>query len=200
MKKKYKVFALVGPSGCGKDTILRTLLKKYNKTQRFNPIISYTTRPMREGEKNGVDYHYTDDDTMINFFNENTIVEMAEFNNWFYGTTYKCYDDTKINIGIFDPTRLDILLSNPDIDVTIFYIKTKDNIRLIRQLGREDDPDIDEILRRYKTDREDFYGIEGEYGDRMVTLENNNKLHLHTAVLTLLYVAGTGQKKIIQYL
>ena len=200
MKMKYKVFALVGPSGCGKDTILRTLLKKYNKTQKFNPIISYTTRPMREGEKDGVDYHYTDNDTMINFFNENTIVEMAEFNNWFYGTTYECYDDTKINIGIFDPTRLDILLSNPDIDVTIFYIKTKDNIRLIRQLGREDDPDINEILRRYKTDREDFYGIEGEYGDRMVTLENNNKLHLHTAVLTLLYVAGTGQKKIIQYL
>ena len=200
MGKKYKVFALVGPSGCGKDTILKTLLKKYNKSKKFHPIVSYTTRPMREGEIDGVNYHYTDNDTMINFFNENTIVEMAEFNNWFYGTTYDCYDAEKINIGVFDPTRLDILLSNPDIEVTIFYIKTKDNIRLIRQLGREDDPDIDEILRRYKTDREDFYGIEGEYGDRIIILENNNKLQLHTAVLNILYVAGTGQNKIIQYL
>lgn len=200
MEKKYKVFALVGPSGCGKDTILKVLLKKYNKTKKFHPIVSYTTRPMREGEKDGINYHYTDNDTMISFFNENTIVEMAEFNDWFYGTTYDCYDTEKINIGVFDPTRLDILLSNPDIEVKIFYIKTKDNIRLIRQLGREEDPDIDEILRRYKTDQADFYGIEGEYGDRMMVLENNNKLNLLSAVLTLLYAAGTGQDKIIQYL
>lgn len=200
MEKKYKVFALVGPSGCGKDTILKVLLKKYNKTKKFHPIVSYTTRPMREGEKDGINYHYTDNDTMISFFNENTIVEMAEFNDWFYGTTYDCYDAEKINIGVFDPTRLDILLSNPDIEVKIFYIKTKDNIRLIRQLGREEDPDIDEILRRYKTDQADFYGIEGEYGDRMMVLENNNKLNLHSAVLSLLYAASVGQDKIIQYL
>lgn len=32
MSKKYKVFALVGPSGCGKDTILNKILKHYNKS------------------------------------------------------------------------------------------------------------------------------------------------------------------------
>ena len=50
MEKKYKVFALVGPSGCGKDTILNMLLKKYNNSKAFHRIVSYTTRPKREGE------------------------------------------------------------------------------------------------------------------------------------------------------
>jgi guanylate kinase len=198
--KMYKVFALIGPSGCGKDTILKTLLKKYNKTNRFHPIVSYTTRPKREGEKNGVQYRFTDTDTMLDFFAQDDIVEMAEFNGWFYGTTFECYKEDKINIGIFDPTRLEILLANPEVQVTIFYIKAKDNIRLIRQLGREDSPDVDEILRRYKTDKTDFYGIEGEYGDRLTIIPNDNKLNLHSAVLTILFAAGLGQNKKVKYL
>lgn len=111
---------------------------------------------------------------------------MAEFNNWFYGTTLDCYDTDKVNIGIFDPTRLDILLSNKNLDVIVFYVNTKDNIRLIRQLSREDNPDIDEIFRRFKTDREDFCDIT-DVDAKLVNLTNNTKLDLYTNVLTLVH-------------
>lgn len=186
MEKKYKVFALVGPSGCGKDTILNMLLKKYNKSKAFHRIVSYTTRPKREGEQEGKNYFYTTREAMTNYLLSDQIVEMAEFNNWFYGTTLDCYDIDKVNIGIFDPTRLDILLSNKNLDVIVFYINTKDNIRLIRQLSREDNPDIDEIFRRFKTDREDFCDIT-DVDAKLVNLTNNTKLDLYTNVLALVH-------------
>ena len=94
MNKRYKVYALVGPSGCGKDTILKRLLKKYNKTKMFNHIVSYTSRPRREGEKDGVTYHYVKPEF---FIGNKSMVEMAVFNDWYYGTTLSCYDKDKIN-------------------------------------------------------------------------------------------------------
>lgn len=113
------------------------------------------------------------------------MVEVAEFNNWFYGTIFDSYDINKINIGIFDPTRLDILLSNKNIDATVFYITAKDNQRLIRQLSREDDPDVEEILRRYKTDNIDFADIY-DIAENIITLKNNNMADLHSNILTIL--------------
>ena len=53
--KKYKIIALIGEAGSGKDTILRSILKKGFS---YHEIISCTTRPPREGEKEGVNYYY----------------------------------------------------------------------------------------------------------------------------------------------
>ena len=111
---------------------------------------------MREGEIDGVNYHYTDNDTMINFFNENTIVEMAEFNNWFYGTSYEALRSDCINIGVFNPAGVESMLHFPDIEVTVFYITASDKTRLLRQLNRESNPDVHEIIRRYTADEIDF--------------------------------------------
>ena len=62
----------------------------------------------------------------------------------------------KINIGCFDPMRLDILSDDRGIDLKIVYITATDKERLIRQLTRENSPDVDEILRRYFADNDDF--------------------------------------------
>ena len=51
---KYKIVALIGEAGSGKDTILQDLLQNSN----FNEIISYTTRPPRDGEINGKNYFF----------------------------------------------------------------------------------------------------------------------------------------------
>ena len=184
MKTKYKVIALVGPSGCGKDTILNKVLCADKETKYFNRVVSYSSRPIRMGEEEGVAYHFVNPETFLDFFNDNSIVEMVEFNNWFYGTTYNCYSEDKINIGIFDPTRLEILLANVDMDVTVCYVLTRDNIRLIRQLSREDFPNIEEIFRRYRADQEDFEDIE-EFCPNLIYLPNNEPSDLVQAVQTL---------------
>ena len=54
---KYTIIAIMGKAGAGKDTLLKTLLH----TAPFdtaNPIISCTTRPIRDYEQDGVDYHF----------------------------------------------------------------------------------------------------------------------------------------------
>ena len=49
-----KVIALFGPSGSGKDTVAKILAKQKN----VNEIVSCTTRPMRDYEQDGIDYHF----------------------------------------------------------------------------------------------------------------------------------------------
>ena len=46
------------------------------------------------------------------------------------------------------------------VDLTAYYVRTSDKERLIRQLNREEDPDIKEIIRRFSTDEQDFEDLE----------------------------------------
>ena len=57
-----KLFCLLGYSSVGKDTILKQVLKDMNNVK---PIVSTTTRPMRKGEIEGVEYYFIDDKTFI---------------------------------------------------------------------------------------------------------------------------------------
>ena len=61
-----KIFALLGYMGVGKDTILKQVLKDMDDVK---PIISTTTRPMRKGETEGVEYYFIDD---VEFFRRGT--------------------------------------------------------------------------------------------------------------------------------
>ena len=61
-----KIFALLGYSSVGKDTILKQVLKDMDDVK---PIISTTTRPMRKGETEGVEYYFIDD---VEFFRRGT--------------------------------------------------------------------------------------------------------------------------------
>jgi len=92
------IIALVGPSGSGKSTIENIL-----KNKGFNKVISHTSRDIREGEKDGVDYHYVDP----SFFqdNENSFVEFVEFNDNFYGA-HKNSFDSDINVIVVEPHGL----------------------------------------------------------------------------------------------
>ncbi len=54
-----KIFYLMGKSSSGKDTIYKELIQKFPKMKR---IVLYTTRPRREGERDGVEYFFTDEE------------------------------------------------------------------------------------------------------------------------------------------
>lgn len=156
----YKLIALIGESGSGKDSVLREVLKR---NLDFHKVINCTTRPKREGEEEGVNYFYLTNEEFAEKIIDMSMLEATSFNNWFYGTTIYALSVDKINIGVFNPYSIDILKDREDIDLRVFYIKTKDKNRLIRQLNREEDPDVEEIIRRFKTDKEDFYDLDFYY-------------------------------------
>ena len=91
------------------------------------------------------------------------MLEYTVFNEWFYGTSLDSLSTEKVNVGVFNPAGIRSLLQNPEIDLKVFKVKCSDKNRLLRQLKREKNPDVDEIVRRYYTDKEDFSELEFEY-------------------------------------
>ena len=79
-----KPLIILGPSGVGKDTIINMLLKKY--PQIFYKLVSFTTRKIREGEKEGIDYFYITKEKFQEKKNENKLIGIQEYNDNFYAS------------------------------------------------------------------------------------------------------------------
>ncbi|KAN0053348.1 hypothetical protein ACTA71_009798 [Dictyostelium dimigraforme] len=78
---------ITGPSGVGKGTLIEKLRKEYDGS--FGHIVSHTTRKPREGEVNGVHYHFTDIPTMTKEIENGEFIEHANVHGNFYGTSKK---------------------------------------------------------------------------------------------------------------
>ena len=154
LKKMYKIIALCGKSGAGKDSLMMATFSHLE--EYLNPIISHTTRPKREKEIADKNYHFVSDDQFLTLIDENKMLEITSFNNWYYGTSIDSLSDSKVNIGVFNPEGIISLLKDDRIELEIYYITAKGKTRLIRQLNREKNPDVNEIIRRYTTDEIQF--------------------------------------------
>lgn len=177
--KKYKVIAIMGKAGSGKDTIMRSVLAEL--PTHLHKIINCTTRPMREGELDGVNYFFLSDNDFATKVLQNEMIEYSQ-HRWWYGTMLSSLNPMAINIGVFNPTAVKELLAHPQIDVTVFSLEVNDKIRLLRQLQREENPDVAEIVRRFGTDEEDFVVIETIPHIRVC---NNSATDLVDAITTI---------------
>lgn len=169
----YTIIALMGKAGSGKDTLMKALLKQ----PVFNdavPIISCTTRPKRENEVDGIDYHFLTNEEFSHKILSGDMLEATVFNNWGYGTSLDNLSKDKINIGVFNPEGAELLRENPNIDLTLIYLEADDKDRLLRQLNREQHPDVHEIVRRFGTDEKDFCDEEILFLQPDCTISNNN--------------------------
>lgn len=155
---KVKVIALCGKAGSGKDTILHALVNKF--PDRYNEIMSCTTRPPREGEQEGVNYYFLTVDQFTEKVLNGDMLEATEFNNWHYGTALSSLSTDKVNVGVFNPEGIRCLMEDNFVDLTTYYVVASDKERLIRQLNREEHPDIQEIIRRFSADEKDFEDLE----------------------------------------
>ena len=175
---KYELLAICGKAGSGKDTLMQRVLAC---NPNLHEIVSCTTRPIRENEVDGVNYHFL---TGTEFGDKVVAGEMLEatcFNDWFYGTSYDSLRSDCVNIGVFNPEGIDSVIAHKDIETVVFYVEADDKERLLRQLNREQHPDVHEIIRRFKADEEDFYDLDFHYN----ALTNNTAedLEYNTSVV-----------------
>ena len=129
------IFCIVGKSSSGKDTIYKKLLE--NSSLQLQRIVPYTTRPVRAGECEGVEYHFTTVDAMERLQDENKIIECRSYET-VYGVWYYFMAKDR---------------------VVPIYIDLDDGERLSRALRREkkqSQPRYEEMCRRYLADAKDF--------------------------------------------
>ena len=81
---KGHLFVISAPSGAGKTSLVNALMEY---TEQLHTSISYTTRPKREGEENGKNYHFIDRQTFLSMQNAGDFLEFAEVFGNFYGTS-----------------------------------------------------------------------------------------------------------------
>lgn len=146
---------LAGKSCSGKDTIKKELVKLGMK-----PITTYSTRPMRDGEINGVEYHFITKDNFIKkakngFFAECTYYNVANGDTWYYGSREEDY--TNDGVMILNPGGIKDLLYIHLLEPLIVYIDATDETISERLISRGDNSD--EAKRRLQADCIDFLNI-----------------------------------------
>lgn len=145
---------LVGESASGKSSIEKYLAENYG----YNKVVSYTTRPPREGEVDGVDYHFISVEQFYKLRGQDFFAETAMYREWCYGVAKEdCTDD---KVAVLTPHGLRQVSKLPDINVVSFYINVPRRDRLIKILQRGDN--IEEAYRRSLSDIGQFDGISDE--------------------------------------
>ena len=91
---KSKLYCIMGKSGSGKDTILERLLHMRND---LTPIMTYTTRPQRPGEKNGKEYYFVTPQVFEKLKNNDSVIEYRRYNTTQGEWIYFMADDNQID-------------------------------------------------------------------------------------------------------
>lgn len=157
-----KIFCVMGKSSSGKDTLYQMLKKELE----FDSIVPYTTRPIREGETNGVEYHFVTEEEVAELEEAGKIIELRAYNTvhgiWKYFTA----DDAQIDLEHRNYLMIGTVEAYQKLKayygeehLVPIYIEVDDGIRLQRALNREklqEQPKYAEMCRRFLADEVDF--------------------------------------------
>lgn len=138
------MLVLVGPSASGKSAIVKCLTKKYG-LQKF---ITCTTRKIRVGEVNGVDYYFFTQEEFSELYKNDEFIETVYYNGNYYGTLKKEVNDNKV--VILEPQGLNNFVAVLD-SVFAVYLQTDEAVMRERMIYRGDD--ILEINKRLENDK-----------------------------------------------
>ena len=160
-----KIICLLGKSCSGKDTIYKKLLA--DESLNLLPLVTYTTRPMRTGEQEGREYHFTDEAGFNSLKEAGKVIEDRT-----YDTVYGLWRYFTVDDGTFEKEGRNVIAAAGTIPAYIklrdhfgaentipVMIETDDGIRLERAMRREkkqEAPRYKEMCRRFITDSEDF--------------------------------------------
>jgi guanylate kinase len=165
-----RIYAIVGKACAGKDSIVKELSNRTN----LSIATSFTTRPMREGEHQGVEYNFIDNDTFMKLKDDNQIVEYTSYTVasgevWYYGLTKEELEKNEFVLVIVNPTGVKSLKELYGDKVKVILITADDKERIKRYLNRDNTNNVAECCRRFLADEKDFKGFESDY---VLTNEN----------------------------
>lgn len=161
-----KIIYIMGKSSAGKDTIYKILKENID----VKPYVLYTTRPIRTGEKEGIDYNYLTNEEMEQYFQEKNskVIESRTYNTIYGPWTYATILDNQflsgknlLMTGTLESYNaiLEFFKNKENIEMIPIYIEVEDGIRLERALKREKEqsnPKYVELCRRFIADSQDF--------------------------------------------
>lgn len=158
-----KIFYVMGKSASGKDTIYKKILERFLE---LKTVIPYTTRPIRSGETEGVEYYFTTEDVLGQMKKAGKMIESRTYQTAFGPWTYSTVNDGQIDLEKYNYLMIGTLESFEDTRcyygeaaLEPIYIEVEDGERLSRALFRErqqEHPKYRELCRRFLADEEDF--------------------------------------------
>ena len=158
-----KIYYVMGKSSSGKDTIYKCLRERHPE---YRAVVPYTTRPIREGERDGEEYFFVTEEEMDRLKDSGKIIELRSYNTQCGVWNYFTVDDGQIDIKRGNYLMMGTLESFEKVrayygadDLVPLYIWVEDGLRLQRALNREKgqrEPKYKELCRRYLADEEDF--------------------------------------------
>lgn len=159
-----KIVCLMGRSSSGKDTIFKKLLSQ-DQVLLLN-IVPYTTRPIRAGERDGIEYHFTDEEGFQELLGKGSVIEARVYHTRLGLWRYFTVADEGIDLKEHSYVMIATLEAYEQIQkaygadkVLPVLIELDDGVRLQRALDREkaqDQPKYEEMCRRFLADAEDF--------------------------------------------
>ena len=157
-----KIFYFMGKSASGKDTIFKQIKERM---PNLKTIVIYTTRPIREGEQEGVEYYFVDEKRLAELEAQGKVIELRAYNTvhgvWKYFTVDDGQfdgDENYIAIGTLESYAKMLAYMGTD-SLVPMYIDVDDGVRLLRAVERErkqKEPKYEELCRRFLADAEDF--------------------------------------------
>ena len=158
-----KIYYMMGKSSSGKDTIYKAIKQDLPE---LKTITLYTTRPMRDGERNGVEYYFVSNEILDKYENEGKIIELRTYQTVYGDWKYATIDDGQINLDEEDYLMIGTLESYMKTrayygtgNLVPLYIEVEDGERLMRAIARErqqEHPGYEEVCRRFLADQKDF--------------------------------------------
>ena len=158
-----KIYYVMGKSCSGKDTIYRRLTERHPE---LRVVVPYTTRPIREGEQDGVEYFFVDREKMEEMRAAGRIIELRSYNTVLGVWNYFTADDGQIDLAAHSYLIIGTLVSYEAMRdyygaeaLVPIYVEVEDGTRLERAIGRERKqakPQYEEMCRRFLADAEDF--------------------------------------------
>ncbi len=170
------MLVLIGPSASGKTELAKFLVKNKN----FEKIITYTTRPIRQNEKNGVDYHFLDENTFLSLENNNFFAETTIYNGYHYGTSLSSLNGNKVII--LEPQGLLNLNKFKEIKKVSFYLDVLKQTRYERMVLRHEKSS--DIIKRLDID-EQVFSLENLNVDHIINANNKTISELADIILNL---------------